>query len=195
MNSKMLRLMGITVVVMAVAGVGLAAVVVAPAPGTICVKLAKMGHTFLPPGSTTGVFAATNGSITAQVGQPIQTPDGRSGFAFNVVDFKSTGNVTGLGSVSLTLDTSRRPDQSTFLSNSSGLDNTQRINFFLNATVNGRKYRSVGQVTLLSTSVAAFPPPSGTAYELATKVQLVDSGSTGSTVAFTLPVGQAATIQ
>jgi hypothetical protein len=185
------KLLSITVVAMAIAGVALAAVSI-PAPGTICVKLAKMGHTFIPVGATNGIFAPTNGQITAQVGQPIQTPDGRSGFNFGVIDFKSTGTVTGLGDVSLTLDTSRRPEPSTFIANTSGQDNTQTINFFLNASVNGRQYRSAGQVTLVGTSVASFPPPPGTAYALTTKVSLVDSAGK---VAFTLPVGQAATIQ
>ncbi len=183
--------LGITVVALAVAGVALAAISV-PATGTICVKPATMYHTFNPPGTGNGIFAQTSGQITAQVGQPIQTPDGRSGFNFGVIDFRSTGTVTGLGAVSLTLDTSRRPEQSTFLSNTSGQDNTQTINFYLNAAVNGKQYRSAGQVTLVGTSVASFPPPSGTAYALTTKVQLVDSAGK---VAFILPVGQAATIQ
>lgn len=186
------KLLGITAMTLVVIGAGLVftlssnAAISVPPPGTICVKLAKMGHTFNPVGSTNGPFAPTNGPITAQVGQQIS-----NGFAFSVIDFKSTGNVTGLGNVAITLDTTRRPEQSTFVANSSGQDNTQRINFFINVDVNGKKYRSAGQVTLLSTSVAAFPPPSGTAYALVNKVQLVDSSGK---VAYELPVGQAATI-
>jgi len=191
MNRKLWKMLGLTVAVMAVAGLALAAIAVPP-QGTICVKLAKMGHTFIPVGATNGIFAPTNGQITAQVGQPITGQGGSTGFAFSVIDFKSTGNVTGLGAVSLTLDTSRRPEQSTFLSNTSGQDNTQTINVYLNASVNGRQLRSAGQVTLVGTSVASFPPPTGTAYALTTKVTLVDS--TGKAV-YTLPVGQAATIQ
>ena len=185
------KLLSITAVMLAVAGVALAAIAVPP-QGTICVKLAKMGHTFIPVGATNGVFAPTNGQITAQVGQPITGQGGSTGFAFSVIDFKSTGNVTGLGAVSLTLDTSRRPEQSTFLSNTSGQDNTQTINVYLNASVNGRQLHSAGQVTLVGTSVASFPPPAGTAYALTTKVSLVDSA--GKAV-YTLPLGQAATIQ
>ncbi len=192
MSMRSRKLLGITAMTLAVIGVGMIftlstqAAVSVPPPGTICVKLATMKHTFALPGSTTGVLAGTNGSITAKVGSSIS-----NGFAFSVVDFTSTGTVTGLGSVAFSLDKTRTPSTSTFIGNTSGQDSTQRINVFLNVDVNGKKYRSAGQVTLLSTSVAAFPPPSGTAYSLASKVQLLDS--TGK-VAFELPVGQAATI-
>ncbi len=192
MSMRSGKLLGITAMTLAVIGVGMVftmstqAAVAVPAPGTICVKLAKMGHTFNPVGTIGGVFAPTTGSITARVGSQIS-----NGFAFSVVDFTSTGTVTGLGSVAFSLDKTRTPSTSTFIGNTSGQDSTQRINVFLNVDVNGKKYRSAGQVTLLSTSVAAFPPPSGTAYSLASKVQLLDS--TGK-VAFDLPVGQAATI-
>ncbi len=192
MSMRTRKLLGITAMTLAVIGLGMVftlstqAAVSVPPPGTICVKLASMTHNFTLPGSTTGVLAGTSGSITAKVGSQIS-----NGFAFSVVDFTSTGNVTGLGSVAFSLDKTRTPSTSTFIGNTSGLDSTQRINVFLNVNVNGKKYRSAGQVTLLSTSVAAFPPPSGTAYSLASKVQLLDS--TGR-VAFELPVGQAATI-
>lgn len=200
MNSKRWKLFGVAAVTLAVVGTGLvftmssqaATSVSLPAPGTICVKLAAMGHTFNPFGGTSGPFAATQGQITAQVGQPIKTSDGRQGFNFSVIDFKSTGNVTGLGNVAITLDTSRKPDVSTFVANTSGQDNTQTINFFVNVGVNGKSYHSAGQVTLVGTSVASFPPPPGTAYALVKAVDLVDA--TGK-AAYTLPVGQAATIQ
>jgi len=193
MNRKMGKMLGITAVTMAMVGGGLAyAVASLPAPGTICVKLAKMGHIFNPVGGTNGPFAATSGQITAQVGQPIRTPDGRTGFNFGVIDFKSTGSVTGLGNVAITLDSSRKPEPSTFIANTSGQDNTQKINFFINVDVNGNKYHSAGQVTLLGTSVASFPPPSGTSYALASPVTLVDANGKA---AYNLPVGQAATIQ
>ena len=193
MNRKITKLLGITAVALAMVGGGMAyAIASLPAPGTICVKLAKMGHTFNPFGGSNGPFAATSGQITAQVGQPIKTPDGRTGFNFSVIDFKSTGSVTGLGDVAITLDSSRKPAASTFLSNTSGQDNTQTINFFINVSVNGNSYHSAGQVTLLGTSVASFPPPSGTAYALASPVTLVDAAGKA---AYTLPVGQAATIQ
>jgi hypothetical protein len=199
MDRRMWKPLGIVAVALVVIGAGMVftlssqAATAVPAPGTICIKYATMGHIFTPVGTSNGLFAGTNGSITAQVGQPITTPDGRSGFQFAVVDFNSRGNVSGLGDVSFSLDTSRRPEPSTFIANSASGEggNTQRIQTYLNVDINGRRYRSAGQVTLLSTAVQAFPPPSGTVYDLATEVQLVDS--TGR-VAFELPPGKAATI-
>lgn len=198
MNRKML---GSAVVGMAVVAGGLvfslssqaAATIALPAPGTICVKLAKMGHTFFPWQVPTGVFAPTAGSITAQVGQRVTTSDGRVGFAFAVRDFVSTGKVTGLGDVSITLDGSRQPSQSTFIPNSTSGQggSTQRINFYANVDVDGVAYHSDKQVTLLSTAVAAFPPPEGTVYTMASDVVLLDASGRP---AFTLPAGKAATI-
>lgn len=208
MNGKMLRLLGVAAVGVAVVGTGLTfslssqataeAAVAAPPAGTICVKPATMRHTFNPTGTLGGPIATTAGSISAQVGQPISTADGRTGFTFSVVNFISNGFVRGLGNVSITLDSSRKPTASTFLSNSPQAKeltdpdgNTQRINFFINVDIDGQKFRSESQVTLLSTSVRNFPPPPGTVYELASNARLLDS--TGR-AAFVLPAGYAATI-
>lgn len=198
MSRKSLKILGITAVVLAIAGAGLAftrsseAAINIPRPGTICVQLAAMTHTFIPFGAINGPFAPTNGSITGVVGQPLTTSDGRSGFNFSVIDFNSGGTVTGLGKLNITLDTSRKPALGSFIANANGIDNTQQINLFINVDINGTKYHSAEQVTLLSTSVAAFPPPSGTAYSLVNKVTLVDDSGKA---AFSLPVGQAATIR
>ncbi|HSG39530.1 MAG TPA: hypothetical protein VLE27_07805 [Thermoanaerobaculia bacterium] len=208
MNRKMLKLMGVAAVAVAVVGTGLTfslssqataeAAVSVPPIGTICVKPASMVHTFNPAGTIGGPVATTGGTISAQVGQRITTSDGRTGFNFAVVSFISNGFVQGLGNLSITLDTSRRPSASTFISNSPQAKqltdpegNTQRINFFINVDIDGQKLRSQGQVTLLSTSVQDFPPPPGTVYELASAVTLVDS--TGK-AAFVLPAGFAARI-
>lgn len=196
---------GIVAVVLAVVGAGLvftlssqAAVtsqpaIQLPAPQTLCVKLAKMGHFFGPVGTTKGFFAATNGSITAQVGSSVTTSDGRPGVTFSVKGFNTSGRVEGLGEVDLSLDTSRTPDTSTFILNSgTGNDGaTQRINFYVTGKVNGQELHSKGQVTLLGTSVQAFPPPEGTVYELASEVTLLDKDNRA---VFVLPVGQAAKI-
>lgn len=199
---------GIVVVVLAVVATGLVftmssqaavtsqvekATIKLPAPNTLCVKLAKMGHFFGPIGTTTGFFAATNGSITAQVGSSVTTSDGRPGVTFSVKGFKTSGRVEGLGEVDLSLDTSRTPSPSTFILNSeTGNDGaTQRINFYVTGKVNGQELSSKGQVTLLGTSVQDFPPPEGTVYELASEVTLVNKE--GKAV-FVLPVGQAAKI-
>ena len=210
MSRKMFKLLGIAAVALAVVGTGLtfslssqttaeAAAVAIPPIGTICVKPANMTHIFNPRGTQGGPVANTNGSITAQVGQPISTTDGRSGFNFAVTNFISNGFVQGLGNTSIKLDTSRKPAPSTFISNSpssSGAltaadSNTQRINFFITVSIDGRQYRSQGQVTLLGTAVDSFPPPPGTVYELASPVTLVDSAGN---VAFVLPAGHAAKI-
>jgi hypothetical protein len=192
MNRSLWKSLGITVVLLAVAGIAMAAAALPPR-GTICVKPANMTHIFRLFGSSNAVFAATSGQITAQVGQSVQTAQTKasSGFTFRVLDFKSSGTVTGLGDVLMTLDTSRTPEPSTFLLNASGQDYTQRINIFLNVDVNGKTYRSAGQVTLLGTAVQTFPPSPGTSYSLTTKVQLVDSANQ---VVYELPPGQAATI-
>lgn len=208
MNRKLWKTLGVTAVGLAVAAAGLIftlssqAQITGPPPGTVCTRPAKMSHVFASPGSGQGLLAGTSGSITAVVGQPISTPDGRQGFTFQVADFRSVGSVAGLGNVSLTLDTSRTPEASTFIANSGGSataasteqstgGNTQRINLFINADVDGRRYRSATQVTLLSNDVQAFPPPPGTRYELACRVRLVDLQ--GNAV-FDLPPGYAATI-
>ena len=193
MSRKSLTVAGITVLVLAVAAVAMAAALPSvPAPGTICVKLATMGHTFIPIGLPNGPFAPTNGSITAQVGQPIKTTDGRNGFNFNVIGFTSNGEVSGLGNVKISLDSTRRSPNSTFIENNNGKDATQTINFNATFEVNGKSYRNAETITLIGTSVEAFPPPSGTAYALASKVTLVDAQGRA---AYTLPVGQAAKIQ
>ncbi len=193
MSRKSLNVAGITVLVLAVAAVAMAASVInIPAPGTICVKLAAMGHTFIPIGLPNGPFAPTNGSITAQVGQPIKTTDGRSGFNFNVIGFSSVGDVSGLGNVKISLDSSRGTPNSTFIENTNGRDATQTINFNATFEVNGKTYRNKSVVTLIGTAVEAFPPPTGTAYALASPVTLVDAQGKA---AFTLPVGQAAKIR
>jgi hypothetical protein len=193
MSRKSLNVAGITVLVLAFAAVAMAASLISvPPPGTICVKLAKMGHTFIPVGLPNGPFAPTNGSITAQVGQPIKTTDGRDGFNFAVIGFTSSGDVSGLGAVKISLDTSRRQPNSTFIENTNGKDSTQTINFNATFEVNGKTYRNAETITLIGTSVEAFPPPTGTAYALANKVTLVDAQGKA---AYTLPVGQAASIQ
>lgn len=211
MSRKSWKLLGITAVAVAAVGTGLAfnlssqattaeaASVAIPRPGTICIKPASMTHIFAPRGTSTGPVAATNGSITAQVGQPISTTDGRSGFQFGVTNFISNGFVQGLGNVSIKLDTSRKPAVSTFISNSPSSagaltaadSNTQRINFFITVGIDGQQYRSQGQVTLLGTAVDSFPPPPGTVYELASPVNLLDSAGN---LAFVLPAGHAARI-
>lgn len=209
MNGKLLKTLGFAAVAVAVVGTGLTfslssqstaeAAVAVPPPGTICVKPASMSHTFNPIGGVGGPIATTSGSITAQVGQPMSTADGRTGFTFTVTNFISNGFVRGLGNVSITLDGSRKPTASTFLSNSSSSTstltdsdgNTQRINFFINVDIDGQRFRSESQVTLLSTSVRDFPPPPGTVYELANNARLLDSAGRP---AFVLPAGYAATI-
>ena len=210
MNRKMLKSLGIAVVMLAALGTGVAilssqapeaqAAVSAPAPGTVCVRPATMYHLFYPWGLPSGPVANTAGSIAAQVGQPISTSDGRSGFTFTVVGFNSGGSVQGLGNVNMTLDSSRRASTSTFISNTPSTatasakaesDNTQRINLYINVDIDGRKYRSQGEVTLLSTAVASFPPPPGTIYELTANVTLLDANGRP---AFTLPAGYAAKI-
>jgi hypothetical protein len=209
MNRKLWKSLGIAAVGLAVVVVGLIFTLSSqaqgtiPPPGTACFRPAKMSHIVTQPGGTTGLIADTTGSITAVVGQPISTPDGRQGFTFQVADWNSAGSVPGLGDVSMTLDTSRTPETSTFIANSGGSTgaastsegtgggNTQRINIFINVDVDGRRYRSAGQVTLLSTDVQAFPPPPGTVYELACRVRLIDSLGKP---AFDLPPGYAATI-
>jgi len=198
MSRKSFKALGIAAVVLAMTGAGLVfslsseAAINIPNPGDICTQMAAMEHTFIPWGASNGPFAPTSGSITGRVGQPITTSDGRQGFNFSVVDFNTGGDVSGLGKLSITLDTSRKPAPGSFIENANGVDNTQQINLFINVDINGKKYRSAEQVTLLSTSVASFPPPSGTAYSLVTKVTLVDAEGKA---AFTLPVGQAATIR
>lgn len=208
MNRKMLKSLGIAVVALAALATGVVFLLPqstaeaqgGPLPGTTCFRPATMKHIFRPWGLQSGPLANTAGSITAQVGQPITTADGRSGFGFSVVAFNSGGSVPGLGNVNMTLDNSRKPSTSTFISNTpstatasakAGAGSTQRINIFINVDIDGRRYRSQGEVTLLSTSVQAFPPPPGTVYELTTNVTLLDENGRP---AFTLPPGQAATI-
>jgi hypothetical protein len=210
MKRKMLKLLGIAAMALAALGTGMAflssqvpeaqAAATAPAPGTICTRLASMYHIFNPWGLPSGPVANTAGTIAAQVGQPISTADGRSGFTFTVVGFNSSGSVQGLGNVNMTLDPSRRASTSTFISNSPSTatakalaeGNTQRINLYINVDIDGRRYRSQGEVTLLSTAVQAFPPPPGTVYELTANVTLLDENGRP---AFVLPAGYAARIE
>ncbi len=209
MDRKMLRSFGIAAVALAALGTGVvfllpqstAEAQIGPLPGTTCFRAASMSHIFRPWGLQSGPLAATAGSIGAQVGQPITTSDGRSGFTFSVVAFNSGGSVAGLGNVNMTLDSSRKPSTSTFISNSpstatvsakAGSGSTQRINLFINVDIDGRRYRSQGEVTLLSTAVQAFPPPPGTVYELTSNVTLLDASGRP---AFVLPPGQAAKIE
>jgi hypothetical protein len=191
MDRKLWKPLGIAAIGLAVVAAGLIFTLSSqaqgtiPAPGTTCVRQASMSHAYGLPGSASGLTGATSGSITAVVGQPISTPDGRQGFTFQVANWNSAGSVSGIGNVSMTLDKSRTPETSTFIANSGGSaaaasteeatgSNTQRINIFINVDIDGRRYRSAGQATLLSTDVQAFPPPPGTRYELACRVRLVD---------------------
>lgn len=208
MNRKVL---GISAIAVAVAGIGLFSslssqasitshgvkalpprnpILLPPIP-TPCDQGAEMIH-FFALSATQGVSAPTNGSISAMTGDQFTTPDGRQGMTFNVQNFVSTGNVEGLGDVAITLDRSRQAQPGTFILNSKeGTDGaTQRINLFINVSIDGKQYRSANQVTLLSTAVQNFPPPPGTNYELASGVTLLDA-ATGK-AAFSFPPGHAA---
>jgi hypothetical protein len=205
------KLLGISAIALTVAGIGLFSslssqasissqgtnalpanprILLPPIP-TPCDQGAEMIH-FFAFSATQGVSAPTSGSISALTGPQFTTPDGRQGMTFNVKNFVSTGEVEGLGEVSLTLDESRQAQPGTFILNSKeGTDGaTQRINLFINVSIDGKQYRSANQVTLLSTAVQNFPPPPGTNYELASGVTLVDA-ATGK-AAFSFPPGHAA---
>jgi hypothetical protein len=170
-----------------------AATIGLPPIGTPCIKTTNMSHTFNPTGGGPILVANTVGPTSATVTGRTTTPDGRSGVTMTVTDFLSTGRVDGLGDVTITLDNSRQAQPSSFILNSKAGDNgaTQRMNFFINVEVDGRRYRSTDQVTLVSTAVQAFPPPPGTIYELVREVKLVDDNGN---VAYTFPVGQSAQV-
>jgi len=194
--NKLLKPLGITAAVLAVAGLGFtlpstqaAATIGLPPIGTTCIKTTNMYHVFNP----TRLLATTVGPTAAKVSGTVTTTDGRQGVTMTVTDFLSTGRVEGLGDVTITLDNSRQAQPSSFILNSKAGDNgaTQRMNFFINVDVDGAQYRSTGQVTLVSTNVQAFPPPAGTVYELVSEVKLADASGK---VVYTFPVGRSATV-
>jgi hypothetical protein len=200
MNRKFLKPLGITAAVLAVAGLGFTmtstqaaatapGIITLPPIGTNCIKTTNMYHTFNP----IRVLATTVGPTAAKVVGQTTTTDGRSGVSMVVTDFLSTGRVEGLGDVTITLDNSRQAQNSSFILNNKTGDNgaTQRMNFFINVEVDGARYRSTDQVTLVSTDVRAFPPPAGTVYELVSEVKLADANGR---VVYSFPVGQSAQV-
>jgi hypothetical protein len=200
MNRKLLKPLGVTAALLAVAGLGFTmsstqaaatapGIITLPPIGTTCIKTTNMYHVFNP----TRLLATTVGPTAARVSGQTTTTDGRSGVTMQVTDFLSTGRVDGLGDVTITLDNSRQAQASSFILNNKTGDNgaTQRMNFFINVDVDGKSYHSTEQVTLVSTSVQAFPPPAGTIYELVKEVKLADASGK---VAYTFPVGQSAKV-
>ena len=202
--NKLLKPLGITAAVLAVAGLGFTmsptqaaatapGVIALPPIGTNCNKPTNMYHPFNPTNGGPILVANTAGPTLATVSGRTTTPDGRSGVTLTVTDFLSTGRVDGLGDVTITLDHSRKAQDSSFILNNKTGDNgaTQRMNFFINVEVDGARYHSTDQVTLLSTNVQAFPPPAGTVYELVSEVKLADESGR---VVYSFPVGKSATV-
>lgn len=159
-----------------------------------CNSLAAMEHLISFFGAPPSL-ASTPGSISADIGSTFTTSDGRQGVEVRVTDLQSAGVAEGIGEVNLQFDPTRDPGPSSVVANQrdSMFPATQRMNLFITVGINGRQFRSIDRVTLISTNVTSIPPAVGTTFDLANEVQFEAVDNPGE-VAMTMEPSRAAVI-
>jgi hypothetical protein len=106
------------------------------------------------------------------------------------VNISITSTDPVLGTITTTLDQTRRSTSSTIISNTPGIEfpATEKINFFAEATISsrpGKQYRSIQEVQLGSRNVNSFNPHRQERFSLIRKVDFEDVNNPG-VAAFTL---------
>ena len=196
MSRKAGRL-GIVVAAIAVIGGGLLWNLAPDASASqVCQAWASMGHSVVLGGGP-AVQAATTGWISASVVSVTRTPDGRQQTNLQVTGLQSSStDVPGLGPVDIRVDPTRNAGLSSITANqvSSPFPATHRMTLFLATNINGQQFQSINPATLISTNVTATPPPPGTVFSLAERVDFESADKPGE-VAMSMEPGRAAVIQ
>jgi hypothetical protein len=135
---------------------------------------------------------STYGSITVGTGSQFKTSDGRNGLTLRVIDVSSSGEVEGLGSVTVGFDKEARVAASTLVANQTSSDYpaTQTMRFRPVITVNGNALRALDNANLVNSAVTSTPPAPGTVYVLTNAIRLEDPKEPGK-VAMVIEPGEA----
>lgn len=170
-----------------------AAISIPPPPP--CQTQAAMTHIISQWGGP-ATLVSTPGTLSAKLGTPFTTTDGRQGQDVTITNLVTGGDVQAVGAVTIQLDTTRDPGTGSIVSNRAGqqFPATQRMTAFITANINGNDFRSLNRITLISTNVTSTPPAAGTVFNLAGQVKFEEVGKPG-TVAMVMEPGQAAVIQ
>lgn len=122
--------------------------------------------------------AQTTGGIDVTTGGTTTDPAGHQVTSLKVDRVYSMGNVEGIGTLAISMDSSRTAPASTLRANQKGatFPATQTMRFFPVLVLNDEIFKSEGPVEVVSSSVSSFPPKPGTTYVLTNALTLKSAG-------------------